>query len=521
MKRIGKVAVAVCMALIIAVQTAFPAFAHSNEIEDIFSYFTAEDGFYDGLGFGENDWAAYCRLRLYGTDGAEDYLRRVQSSAEELMKSEGFVKPTELQRAAIVLSAADMCSEQLINAAVYNNEKLDRQGINAYIWALIAANCCEISQPENALNTKSSLAEYLISKQLSDGGFALKGTAADTDITAAVIYALAPLREDDSVAGSLEKAEQCLVSLQLDSGGFTSMGIENCESVAQAIIAMSALGYDESDSRVSSAVSALMGYRNIDGGFSHIGGESSGIATTQSLQALTALELGKRGESFFCVSENSAAATETIDIPVDSNDNIVPHEHNETSAGDTIRVILAAVVLVGGAALIVVWLIRGRKKLLLFVAGAVMMILAAVLWLSDIRTPEEYYSESGASGSITVTVSAECLQALAHPEKAAQQAALPESGYIIRPIEVSLAEGATAFDALLAAAKEQHLTIEHSSSAMGVYVAGIGGLYEFDYGSECGWLYYVHGERPSCSASSYTVSHGDTVDFVYTTHLSY
>ncbi len=514
------------MALIMAVQTAFTAFAQSGDTDSIFGYFGGEDGFYDGLEFGENDWAAYCRIRLYGADGAEEYLQRVEDSAEELMQSEGFVKPTELQRAALVLSAAGMCGESLINAAVYSNEKLDRQGINAYIWALIAANCCDIPEPENALNTKSSLAQYLISKQLADGGFSLKGEAADTDMTSAAIYALSPLREDTDIAEALGKAEQCLSGLQLQSGGFASMGTENCESAAQAVIAFCALGYDESDSRVQKALSALMEYRTADGGFSHIGGEASGISTVQALQALTALEMCKKGESLYCVSDRILAdkeTTESASAPQTPEETPAQtYEDGEKSAsGNDIQVILAAVFVTAGAALIIVWLVRGRKHMLLIAAGGLIIALAAVIMLSDIRTPGEYYSDSSESSGITVTVSAECTEALQHPEKAQRTLSLPEDGYVIAAAEVTLQEGSTAFDALVEAARREKISVDSTSSAMGAYVSGIGVLYEFDYGSESGWLYYVNGEKPSVSSSAYRLSQGDEVCFSYTTHLSY
>lgn len=522
MKKIVKVITVVCIAVLIAVQTAFPAFAQSSGTDAIFSFFAPDGDFYDGLEFGENDWVAYCRIRLHGADGARQYLQSVREAAEELMSSDGFVKPTELQRAAIVLSAAGMCDDELINAAVYRNEMLDRQGINAYIWALIAANCCNVTAPDDARNTKITLAEHLISKQLADGGFALKGDAADTDITAAVIYALAPMRGENFISEALGKAEQCLTALQLESGGFMSMGIENSESSAQAITALCALGYDDSDSRAAKALSALMEYKTSDGGFSHIGGAASGISTVQALQALTALELSARGEELFSISEIDIGVSETTDSELTSETQ--QHECDEAEAptnGNDIRVVLVVVMAVAGAALIVVWLVRGRKHALLVVAGGAMIVLAAVAAFADIRTPGEYYADRSETNGITVTVSADCSEALLYPEKAQRALALPEDGYVIASAEITLSEGATAFDALIGAAREHKITVDHTISAMGKYISGIGPLYEFDYGSESGWLYYVNGERPSSASSEYVLTNGDEVRFSYTTHLSY
>lgn len=530
MMGVKRIIAAVCMAFLVAVQTAFPAFAESGASE-LLTYLGADSvDFYEELSFGENDWAAFCDIRLNGADGAEDYLKSVELAAAELISSDGFVKPTELQRAAIVLSAAGRCTQELISAAVYNNDKLDRQGFNAYIWALIAANCCQTSEPEGAVNTKASLAQYIISKQLPDGGFCLRGTAADTDITAAAIYALAPLSSDNEISAALLKAEECLSSLQLESGGFMSMGIENCESTAQAIIALCSLGYDSTDARVSAALEAIERYRT-DGGYSHISsGEVSGIASIQCLQAFTALELSERNEGLFFPKafENSENAEPTIEAAEqDSAQASAPtseqteNESKDGATGDNIRIVIAAFLAAGGAVFVLVWLIRGRKKPLFLAVGAVMLAAFAVIIFSDIRTPEEYYaSASDNSGKgITVSVSASCFNAIDASEKAVRDIELPSDGYIITLQSVSVAEGSTAFDALISAARRQEVTVDHTNSLMGVYVSGIGGLYEFDYGSESGWLYYVNGEKPSAAMSQYTLSEGDTVELVYTCEL--
>ncbi len=515
MRKILRLIAAVCMAVVLSVQTALPA-AASGEIEGIFGFFTAEKtDFYEGLEFGGNDWAAYCRIRLYGTDGAAEYLSRVESAAEEMLGSDGFVKPTDLQRAAILLSAAGRCSEELINAAVYFNEKLDRQGINAYIWGLIAVNCCGIEAPQDAPNTKETLAGYIISKQLSDGGFALTGGAADADITSAAIYALAPLCENAEVYAALVRAEQCLSEIQLPSGGFTSMGKENCDSTAQAVTAFCALGFDEVDSRVAAAIGALENYRTGDGGYSHNGGSASGISSAQCLVAYTSLELTKRGESLFSHSGTVAVQTQEA-APTEE---AAESAEAQRTSGDMIRFIIAGAAALLGIALVIIWLCGGRKKPFVAVAGAVALVLAAVTMFADIRTPEEYYAQDENGAEITVMLSVDCSEALKHPEKAQRELALPQGGFIIPQCSVSLPDGATAFDALVAAAKPLKLTVDHSSSLTGTYIVGIGGLYEFDFGAQSGWLYEVNGESPSSAASACALSDGDVVRVSYTCQL--
>ncbi len=203
MKRIFAAVFAV---IIFAVQTA-ASFAASNEnryytfdtldkfdemIEAAFEHNMRErgaDSFWNGLEFGKADWTALCYARLYGADGAEEYIADIKREVKELYNSDRFVKPTEYQRASVVLSAlGDYTDEarELAGAAAYYSKDLDRQGLNAWLWALTAANCFG-EEPEDALNTKDALAEHILDKQLSDGGFTLMGSGADCDITAAAI----------------------------------------------------------------------------------------------------------------------------------------------------------------------------------------------------------------------------------------------------------------------------------------------------------------------------------------------
>lgn len=76
---------------------------------------------------------------------------------------------------------------------------------------------------------------------------------------------------------------------------------------------------------------------------------------------------------------------------------------------------------------------------------------------------------------------------------------------------VELPEGATVYDALAAAG----VSVTTKNTSMGLYVVGINGLNEKDYGGASGWTYYVNGGFPLVSAADYVLSNGDTVDWVY------
>ena len=75
-------------------------------------------------------------------------------------------------------------------------------------------------------------------------------------------------------------------------------------------------------------------------------------------------------------------------------------------------------------------------------------------------------------------------------------------------------EGATPYDALCALRSD----VISSSTAMGIYVEGIGGLFENDsrYPGVSGWKYMVNGQVVMQSAGSYELSDGDHVTWYYT-----
>lgn len=526
---------AVCIAVFLAVQTAvsFTAFADSvPQVDAIFRYITESrgaDSFYDGLEAGEADWCAFCRVRLYGAEsGSEEYAESVEKKAQSLLESTGFIPPTDLQRTALLLSAFGRENTQLINAAVYFNENLDRQGLNAYIWALIAAAGTQL--PENAINTPDSLIEKLLSVQLADGGFNLFGDSADTDITAAAIYALALYSDRAEVKSALENAEAALTALQCESGGFMSMGVENCESASQAVIAFSALGYSADDARVSRAVSAIMEYRRTDGGFSHLNdGSTNAIATWQALEAFAAVELAEQGIQLFDVRAERQIAPEAAQTVCseESGDGGASYEAEPITysllTGRQIKLIICGILAAAAVLVTAVFFARGKRNKPLIAAGILLCAAALAVSFLDIKTPEEYYGERFAGSDITVELSADCANALARSEDIRPEINPPEvipgDGVVIARTELSLPENSTAFDALIAAAKQTQVRVDYTGSAYGVYITGIGYIYEFGFGSQSGWMYRVNGEIPQVSAGEYVLSQGDLVEFVYTCNV--
>lgn len=532
MRRITGILLAVCTALFMAVQTAFSApaeFGWEDRAQECFGYFMRQRGaedFWDGLDSGATDWAAYCYARLYGADGAEEYAQSVERHVGELYSAGGFVRPTEYQRAAICITVTGGNPSLAARLGAFGCEILDRQGFNAYIWALIALNVTGIQPPEGAANTADTLTEYLIAHQHADGSFALMGDGGDVDITAAAVYALAGT-DSPGAAEAAQRGADWLAGFD----SYSTMGVRNCESTAQAVIALSAAGRRESAEK---AAAQLEEYRREGGGYAHLpDGEVNQMATAQTLEAFTALALAERGGSLFGKYSGAAAEPDGAESTAESAE--IPTLTAESTAesgmqpgntaqggltGTHIRIIISAVL--GAAAVACGILFAFRRKKALIPAAALLAALAGGVWLLDIRTPEEYYSESG-GGPVRVTVLAECSTVLSHMDiidpAVNPPEVVPEDGVIIARCEVSLPEGATAFDALAAAARKQRVRVDYTGSAYGTYVRGIGYVTEFGFGELSGWMYTVNGEFPDVSVSDRVLESGDAVEFRYTCDL--
>lgn len=528
---------AVCIVILLAVQAAFSLTAASQEREDIlsaaFGYFAKErgaDSFLQGLSAGSSDRSAACYVRLYGRSGTDELLQSAKQRADELISSEGFVPPTELQRTAVLLSALGDCPREVIDAAVYKNPDFDRQGFNAYIWGLIAANASGLEAEEGATYTRESLAESIIERQLADGGFALFGESSDADMTAFAIDALVPLKDIPDVSGAIGRAVKRLREMQQPSGAYLTMGVENCESTAQALVAFAAAGYGIEDENFAAAYGALLTFRREDGGFAHLAdGKTNALATLQAIEALAALTLAERGELLFgepkrentpaSESEDNSATPEAppADNIPETTDTLPENASNRGFGGVHIKLIISAVAGIGAVAACVFAAVQKQKRLL--ICAAVCGVISGGVWLLDIKTADEYYAQSG-GGDLSVTLSVSCENALSNLDMIDEQitplSAIPQDGVIIGACTVSLETGETAFDALIYAAREKRIRVDYRSSVYGEYISGIGGVSEFGFGDMSGWIYRVNGEMPEVSAGAFALSDGDKVEFIYT-----
>ncbi|WP_125152143.1 hypothetical protein [Clostridium rectalis] len=176
---------------------------------------------------------------------------------------------------------------------IYNNEDIESQGINAYIFGLIAFDSKDFKIPDNALWTREKLIDSILENRTEDNGWDFAGIKADPDMTGMAIAALAPHNDNPKVKEAIDKAIEKLSMIQNKTATFVSYDIENCESVCQVIMGLCANGIDPTDQRFvknnKTLIDALFIFKTSDGGFSHtLNGKKNSKATEQAVQALLA-----------------------------------------------------------------------------------------------------------------------------------------------------------------------------------------------------------------------------------------
>lgn len=331
--------------------------------------------------FGYYDVHGEYRHLIDDGSGYADYLDAMKAYIEKTYAEQNGIlnsaKATEWHRAVLAIMAL---GGDPTHFGVYNGKPIDliadgsyncvisggpgKQGINGWIFGLIAMDTGMFEVPEDAQYSREDFITEILKLQLSDGvggntygGWVLSGAygaKSDIDITAMAIQALAPYYNNNTVytytnTGSKEQrsvtVRQCVdealdvLSSRMDrNGGFSSWGSANVEGISQVLVALCSLGIDPAtDARfVTSSgktlLDGLMQFRLTDGGFCHIlGSEWNYMANDQATYALASywrLENGMRAlydmRGNFTEEQRSAidAAVTAIDgLPDPSDEN--------------------------------------------------------------------------------------------------------------------------------------------------------------------------------------------------------
>ena len=418
-----------------------------------------------------------------------------------------------------------------------------KQGIMSWVFALHLLQ----NGAESNICTTKSVTETLLSLQLADGGWALTGTNADVDVTAMVVQALAAqYGPNDTVTAALDSAVELLASRQRETGGFASYGVENAESAAQVIIALSAIGIDcTTDARFfkngKTPLDAMCDFLLADGSFAHtLGGETNAMATAQAYCALTAYLRMASGESAFYTftkpTEPIAPPAQTTTVPTTTLPQTEPPQTSvvttapatttvatttaptqKTDGGDYRIGISIGIFAVGLLICATLFLCKKRHPKNYAVVLVLAILALCAVWLLKFQTADEYYghavTKENPIGTVTVTI--RCDTIVGQQESAY----IPDDGVILAPTPCEFAEGDSVFSLLTELCRAYSIQLDYSGTGSLVYVRGIHYLYEFDFGDLSGWVYRVNGVAPSVGCGDYEPTDGDMIEFLYTRSL--
>ncbi|MBO5164472.1 MAG: cadherin-like beta sandwich domain-containing protein [Ruminococcus sp.] len=287
------------------------------------------------------EWSVLCLARGGYFDKNNkyftDYYDRIVATVNEKAASVNMngalhkVKSTENSRLIVALSSIGKNAESVGDwnlITPYNDFSwIKKQGINGPVWALIALDSNNYQTTDPTI--RQQCIDYLLSKQTADGGWAMSGTAADPDMTSMTIQALARYTDDSKVKAAVDKGISALSTIQQETGGYTSWGSINSESIAQVIVACTTLGIDpDTDERFvkngNSAVDALLTFYDADSRMFKHTADTAGnaMATDQAIYALAAYNRFLNGQtSLYDMSdvsfdsEKADGLTATLGLP--------------------------------------------------------------------------------------------------------------------------------------------------------------------------------------------------------------
>lgn len=456
---------------------------------------------------GEYDFSAYQSALLAYVEGREIY---------------SAVTRQKYALALIGTGAADAYIARVME------DSIGEQGIMSYVYGLHLLCNGYIS----AGHTVESVTETLLEMQLSDGGFALSGDVGNVDVTAMAVQALAhQYGKVDAVTASVDRAVAFLAAKQTETGDFISYGVKNPESAAQVLIALASIGIDcATDARFlkngENLLDVIAKYRLEDGSFCHAaGGASNENATAQVFCAMMAyLRLKDGVGAFYLMDRRDPSALPQIpseDTPPQGEGDRLP-----TNEGDAPTEVpqkwyreyriwaCLTVFLLGILAAILLYLFKKRHTKNFVAVTLATLLLMTLVAVTDLQSADTYYDDlpkpkENVVGSVTLTI--RCDEIVGRSDASH----IPADGVILQTTSFSIAEGETVYDILIEAAQTHRIAIDHS----GGYFAGIGHLYELDFGSLSGWTYRVNGEYATVGSTEYVLSDGDVIEWIYTTEL--
>lgn len=438
---------------------------------------------------------------------------------------------TTREKVAMTWQAIGYRSDFIAEAAA---DSIGGYGIMSWSYGLHVLN----NGAEGAFTAEEVLSE-LLALQLEDGGWAISGDRSDADVTAMTLHAMAPYYRKGSAEldAAIDRGIDRLSGMQLENGGYRSYGTENVESADQVLCTLCALGIDpDTDPRFNKSEGSLMDaialFVKEDGSVSHtIDGNPNETATRQTFYALVAYERLKAGKPGLFVFDRAgdgrsvAEHTEQAEPAGEEGQSAEalpeeeparPAENHEPAPGKQTNYRGWMFAAVACAALLLCLLNLLRKKSvknLLFILG-VAAVLMGVIALIRVETPEQYYSAGETEGGETVSavISIRCDTIVGEADF------IPADGVVLAETEITVPAGSTAYDQLIAAAKEYGLLLDKEANS---YIRSINNMAELEYGSLSGWMYCVNGSFADVNCGEYVLQEGDYVEWLYTRDIGH
>lgn len=541
------------------------------------------NGIAHGLAYLENqsineygdEWNIFTILRAGGSISTEDasaYLESVRAAVNT-----GLSQPTDYARVILTLGVmgedpTDLGGVNLVEQ-LYNLAGINKMTSNMICWTLLALDSKNYEVPEDAVNTRAKLIDWLLTFQTADGGFCLSGSSTSVDMTGMILQALAPYNSENfpAVQTAFAKAVSWLKSQMGAAAGFAdgSAYKENCCTTAQVLIALSAAGINALDPDNGftvcqyNLVTNLWSYRAPSGFRWVLDSEAVG-STIGTQQTTNALEAYKR----FAAGAN--ALYDLTDVAINDNNDyqekltalvaqaeaLNQSDYSEASWSTVAQKLQIARTLLMSGSTDQEQLKEAAENLQsamdalvkqadLDAANAFIAKVDALPSADSITEnykdtvtalleeyegfsktvksyiPEAYITKLNACNDkiatlkpIKVTISV--LGDSHHDSDSDGQIHTLKNGGLttwIAPTEYSVKSGATVKDVLEMALSAHNMTW---SNPKGNYVKSINGLEEFDNGNCSGWMFTLNGYHPSLSVDVQPVKDGDVIVFHYT-----
>ena len=257
----------------------------------------------------DSEWSVLALARAgysVPSDYYEEYYARIVSKVQNTATAPKLhaTRTTDNSRLILALTSIGIDPTNVggynLIAPLADYDWVTGQGVYGPVYALLALDSKNYTIPTDSSvavqTTRENLVAFLLTKEVGTGGFALVGSTMDIDTTSMVLQALVSYKNDPAVASVIERALTALSAAQNANGSF-GKATQTAESIAQVIVALTALDIDPAtDSRFvktsGNPIEALLSFAAEGGGFKHLLSQTAynPIATDQGAYALVAYD---------------------------------------------------------------------------------------------------------------------------------------------------------------------------------------------------------------------------------------